>query len=163
MARKSRSYGEKQEISMTSLMDVMTIILVFLLKQIDAEGQLVTAAENLVLPASTSKKVPTEVSMGVVVDQSWVLVDGQQITETKKVADQDSLLVEALDIVLQEKRAVEKEAMLQRGEADEGGGKVIIQLDKNTHFGIMYKVMATCGLSGFSNISFAVNMKNQEE
>jgi biopolymer transport protein ExbD len=163
MARKGRRYGEPQEISMTSLMDVMTIILVFLLKQIDAEGQLVTAAENLVLPASTSKKVPTEVSMGVVVDQNWVLVDGQQIALTKSVSDQDSLLVEALDVVLQEKRATEKEAMLQRGEADEGGGKVIIQLDKNTHFGIMYKVMATCGLSGFSNISFAVNMKNPEE
>jgi biopolymer transport protein ExbD len=163
MARKGRSYGQPQEISLTSMMDVMTIILVFLLKQIDAEGQLVTAAENLVLPASTSKKVPTEVSMGVVVDQSWVLVDGQQITETKKVAEQDSLLVEALDVVLSAKREVEKEAVLQKGGEDEGGGKVIIQLDKNTHFGIMYKVMATCGLSGFSNISFAVNMKNPEE
>jgi len=163
MARKSRVYGERSDIPLTSMMDVMTIILVFLLKQIDAEGQLVTAAENLVLPASTSKKVPSEVSMGVVVDQNWVLVDGQQITPTKSVSDQDSLLVEALDVVLQEKRAVEKEAMLQRGEDAEGGGKVIIQLDKNTHFGIMYKVMATCGLSGFSNISFAVNMKNPEE
>jgi len=163
MARKGRTYGEKAEIPLTSMMDVMTIILVFLLKQIDAEGQLVTAAENLVLPNSTSTKVPSEVSLGVVVDQNWVLVDGQRILETKVVSEQDSLLVEALDAVLKEKREVEKEALVQKGESDEGGGKIIIQLDKNTHFGIMYKVMATCGLSGFSNISFAVNMKNPEE
>lgn len=167
MARKGRTYGEKNEVSLTSMMDVMTIILVFLLKQIDAEGQLVTAAENLILPASTSTKVPSEVSLGVIVDQSFVLVDGMQIIPTKDVAEQDSLLVEALHVVLKEKREIEKEAAVvscqRTGECNDDGGKVLVQLDKNTHFGIMYKIMATCGYSEFSNVTFAVSMKNQEE
>jgi len=163
MARKSREYGEKVGFSLTSMMDIMTIILVFMIKQVDAEGQLITAAENLVLPASTSMKVPKEVSLGVVVDHNWVLVDGQQIVETKIVSEQDSLLVEALDATLKEKREIEKAAKLAKGESDEGGGNIIVQLDKNTEYDIMYKVMATCGASGFTNVAFAVIMKNAEE
>ena len=163
MARRARKYGKETPFSLTSMMDIMTIILVFMIKQVDAEGQLVTAAENLVLPNSTTKKSPTEVSLGLIVDQNWVLVDGQQIIETKVVSDQDSLLVAALDEVLREKREVEKAAMVARGESGEGGGNIIVQLDKNTEYDIMYKVMATCGVSGFTNVAFAVNMTNAEE
>jgi len=162
MARKSRQYGEASDLSLTSMMDVMTIILVFLIKQVDTEGQLITASENLVLPVSTSTKVPKEVSLGLVVDQTWVLVDGQQIVKTDIVSEQDSLMVEALDAVLKEKREAEKAAMLAKGESDEGGGNIIVQLDKNTAYDIMFKVMATCGASGFTNVAFAVTMKGEE-
>jgi len=162
MARKSRKYGEQSDLSLTSMMDVMTIILVFLIKQVDTEGQLVTAAENLVLPLSTSTKVPKEVSLGLVVDHNWVLVDGQQVVETSVVSEQDSLLVAALDAVLKEKRETEKAALLAKGESDEGGGNIIVQLDKNTAYDIMFKVMATCGASGFTNVAFAVTMKGEE-
>jgi len=163
MARKARTYGEPSNLSLTSMMDVMTIILVFLIKQVDSEGQLITAAENLVLPNSTSTKVPKEVSLGLVVDHNWVLVDGQQVVETKIVSEQDSLLVQALDDVLKEKRETEKQALIARGESPDGGGNIIVQLDKNTYYDIMYKVMATCGVSGFTNVAFAVNMMNAEE
>jgi len=162
MARKSRTYGEEAGLSLTSMMDMMTIVLVFLIKQIDTEGQLVTAAENLVLPVSTSTKVPKEVSLGLIVDHEWVLVDGQQIVKTNIVSEQDSLMVEALDAVLKEKREIEKAALLAKGESDEGGGNVIVQLDKNTYYDIMFKVMATCGASGFTNVAFAVTMKGEE-
>jgi len=162
MARKSRQYGEPSDLSLTSMMDVMTIILVFLIKQVDTEGQLITASENLVLPVSTSTKVPKEVSLGLVVDHNWVLVDGQQIVETKVVEEQDSLMVAALDAVLREKRETEKAALLAKGESDEGGGNIIVQLDKNTAYDTMFKVMATCGASGFTNVAFAVTMKGEE-
>jgi len=101
--------------------------------------------------------------LGLIVDQTWVLVDGQQIVKTDIVSEQDSLMVEALDAVLKEKRETEKAALLAKGESDEGGGNVIVQLDKNTYYDIMFKVMATCGASGFTNVAFAVNMKNAEE
>jgi biopolymer transport protein ExbD len=162
MARKSRQYGEPSDLSLTSMMDVMTIILVFLIKQVDTEGQLVTAAENLVLPVSTSTKTPKEVSLGLIVDHEWVLVDGQQIVKTSIVSEQDSLMVEALDAILKEKRETEKAALLAKGESDEGGGNIIVQLDKNTYYDIMFKVMATCGASGFTNVAFAVTMKGEE-
>lgn len=43
---------------LTSLVDVMTILLVFLIKSFSSEGSLVTPAADLVLPVSTSEETP---------------------------------------------------------------------------------------------------------
>ena len=63
---------------------------------------------------------------------------------------------------LEKKREEEKKAALAQGNDPDTGGKVVVQLDKNMSFDVMYKVMATCGWAGYSNVSFAVVMKNAE-
>lgn len=164
MARKTRKFGNSEGgLSLTSMMDMMTIVLVFLIKQVDSEGQLITAAENLVLPLSTSMKSPKEVNLTVVVDANYVLVDNQKIIETSLVAAQDSLMVPAMNEILKEKREAEKLHALQKGESADEAGSIIVQLDKNMSYDVMYKVMATCGFSGYSNVAFAVTMKNGGE
>ena len=85
MARKSRKYSEDVPFSLTSMMDMMTIILVFMIKNMDAEGQLLTQAENLILPISTSKVQPKEVSLTVVVDANYVIVDNEKVVPTADV------------------------------------------------------------------------------
>ena len=42
MARRTRKYADDVPFSITSMMDMMTIILVFMIKNMDAEGQLLT-------------------------------------------------------------------------------------------------------------------------
>lgn len=163
MARKSRKYGKQGGLNITSMLDMFTIILVFLLKQMDAEGQLITQAENLKLPGSTSMKTPEEVSLQVIVDVNHVLIDSRKIVETQIVHDQDSLQVEAMIPVLEELRQIEKDAAQAAGEDVAESGQVIVQLDKNLEYDIMYKVMATCGLGGYGNISFAVIQTLAEE
>jgi len=164
MARRSRKYGEGGgELNITSMLDMFTIILVFLIKQMDTEGQLMTQADNLKLPLSTSKKTPEEVALQVVVDRGHVLVDGEQVAETDAVHRQDSLFVADMIPVLEEKRETEKKFALANGEEPDESGNVIVQLDKNLQYDIMYKVMATCGWAGYNNISFAVIQTLLEE
>jgi len=148
---------------LTSMMDMMTIILVFMIKNIDAEGQLVTQAENLVLPNSTSKVQPKEVSLTVVVDNGFVVVDNEKIVPTADVLAQDSLLVEKVNAVLEERRQIEKDHALANNLPADEAGRIIVQIDKNIPYDAMYKVMATCGFSGYTNIAFAVMMKNGGE
>ena len=100
MARRMRKYSEDVPFSLTSVMDMMTIILVFLIKNMDAEGQLITQAENLILPISTSKVQPKEVSLSVVVDAGYVVVDNQKIIPTPDVMAQEDLLITKVDSVL---------------------------------------------------------------
>ena len=175
--RKTRKYGEDVPFSLTSMMDMMTIILVFMIKNIDAEGQLVTQAENLVLPVSTSKVQPKEVSLTVVVDNNYVVVDNQKIVPTEEVLKQQDLCIPSVLGVLYERRQAEQEHALAAGLPADEAGKIIVQIDKNIPYDAMYKVMATCGfagvptcdfkgtseLSGYTNISFAVMMKNGGE
>ena len=161
--RKTRKYSEDVPFSLTSMMDMMTIILVFMIKNIDAEGQLVTQAENLVLPNSTSKVQPKEVSLTVVVDNGFVVVDNEKIVPTADVLAQDSLLVEKVNAVLEERRQIEKDNALATNLPADEAGRIIVQIDKNIPYDAMYKVMATCGFSGYTNIAFAVMMKNGGE
>ena len=156
MARKTRKFSEDVPFSLTSMMDMMTIILVFMIKNLDAEGQLLTQAENLILPVSTSKVQPKEVALTVVVDNA-------KIVPTEDVLKQEDLLVTKVDSVLKERRATEQEHALKMGLPADEAGNIIVQIDKNIPYDAMYKVMATCGFSGYTHIAFAVMQKNGGE
>jgi biopolymer transport protein ExbD len=163
MARKNRKYGANGEgLSLTSMMDMFTIVLVFLIKQVDSEGNLLTQAENLKLPISTSLKTSKEIALTVVVDSKQILVDNEAVAETPAVAKQDSLMIASMIPALEKKREEEKKSALAKGDEPDQAGNVIVQLDKNTSYDVMYKVMASCGWAGYTNIAFAVIMKNAE-
>ncbi|MCR5377970.1 MAG: biopolymer transporter ExbD [Fibrobacter sp.] len=163
MARRTRKYSEDVPFSLTSMMDMMTIILVFMIKNMDAEGQLLTQAENLILPISTSKIQPKTVSLTVVVDANYVIADNEQVVPTPDVLAQEDLLVTKLDEILKDRRAIEQEHALKMGLPADEAGNIIVQIDKNIPYDVMYKVMATCGFSGYTNIAFAVMQKNGGE
>ncbi|SHI66426.1 biopolymer transporter ExbD [Fibrobacter sp. UWP2] len=163
MARRTRKYSEDVPFSLTSMMDMMTIILVFMIKNMDAEGQLLTQAENLILPISTSKIQPKTVSLTVVVDANYVIADNEQVVPTPDVLAQEDLLVTRLDEILKDRRAIEQEHALKMGLPADEAGNIIVQIDKNIPYDVMYKVMATCGFSGYTNIAFAVMQKNGGE
>ena len=145
MARKTRKYSEDVPFSLTSMMDMMTIILVFMIKNMDAEGQLLTQAENLIL------------------DANYVIVDNEQVVPTADVLAQEDLLVTKVDDVLKDRRAIEQEHALKMGLPADEAGHIIVQIDKNIPYDAMYKVMATCGFSGYTNVAFAVMQKNGGE
>ncbi|MDR1759490.1 MAG: biopolymer transporter ExbD [Fibrobacter sp.] len=164
MARKPRDFGTANApFSLTSMMDMMTIILVFMIKNIDAEGQLITQAENLILPVSTSKIQPKEVSLSVTVDNEYVVVDNAKIIKTADVLAQEDILITSVDSVLKERREAEREFALRSNLPADEAGNIVVQIDKNIPYDAMYKVMATCGYSGYTNIAFAVMMKNGGE
>lgn len=158
--RKIKRQGEAGLI-ITSLIDVFVIVLVFLMRSVSSEGNLMTSAENLVLPMSQRSKTPTEISLTIIGDQKHITVDDVVLTDTDVVRKQDSLLVKPILDVLTKKRDEERKAEVL-GLIKESTGKVVVQFDKNTPYDIVTKVMATCGYAGYNNIKFAVTKKNEE-
>jgi biopolymer transport protein ExbD len=152
---------EKGELNITSMMDMFTIVLVFLLKSFATEGNLMTSADNLVLPQSVKSENPAEVAMNIVVDQDWVLVDDQQIMKTADAKAQDSLTLGPVFEILKEKRAEEEESTLA-GIIDASIGKIVLQFDKNLEYDIVTKTVATCGRAGYTNVKFAVTKREEE-
>jgi biopolymer transport protein ExbD len=145
----------------TSLVDVFVIVLVYLIRSVSSEGSLMTSADNLVLPMSQRSKSPTEISLTIIGDQKHITVDDVVLMDTELVRKQDSLLVKPVLDVLTKKREEERKAEVL-GLIKEATGKVVVQFDKNTPYGIVTKVMATCGYAGYSNIKFAVTKRNEE-
>jgi biopolymer transport protein ExbD len=162
MARSRRPIGKsKGDLEITSLMDMFTIVLVFLLKSFATEGNLLTSADNLILPLSTLAEEPAEVSMNIVVDQDWILVDDQQVMKTVDAKAQDSLNLQGVYEVLKEKRAEEEESAMA-GIIDVSIGKIVLQFDKNLEYDVVTKMVATCGYAGYTNVKFAVTKREEE-
>lgn len=151
-------------LNITSMMDMFTIVLVFLLKNFEAEGNLLTQADNLKLPTSVSKKTVKEISLTVVIDNEQILVDSKPVLSTADVLASETVLINPIKEEFEKLREMELKAALLTGQDtdEEEGGKVVIQIDKNIPYDVMYKVMATAGASGYSNISFAVIQKLAE-
>lgn len=162
---RGRSKVDKDAtLNITSMMDMMTIILVFLLKSFSADGQILTNADNLILPNSVSKKKPQDVNLQVAVTNDMVLVDNQPIVPTEDVR---KIPQDAHDPVigkLEEKLKAcyrQEEEMVKLGALNAVQGRVIVQVDKNMDFDVLFKIMNTCGKVGYNNMNFAV-MEREE-
>jgi biopolymer transport protein ExbD len=159
VSRPGRRKIEEAPLMLTSMMDMFTIILVFLLKSYSSEGTLLTNADNLVLPNSASKKKPTEVNLQVAVSPDMILVDNKPVAPTEDVRripqDEPDPEIAKLKETLSKYYAQEEE-MVRIGALNKVEGKIVIQVDKNTAFDVLFKVMNTCGKVGYNTMNFAV-------
>lgn len=76
-------------LNITSMMDMMTIILVFLLKSYSTDDISIAASEDLRLPISTSEK-PPKLAVNVVVSRVDVVVDGEWVMNLEEVPDEET-------------------------------------------------------------------------
>jgi len=149
--RKPKSFT----LMLTSLIDMFTIILVFLLKSFSAEGEIMTMTNDLQLPESTSKKKPMVASV-IAITSQFVLLDGQQIIEIASIQQlPPEVDIEALGQALANRKTMSEGLGAVH---DEMGfsGKINIQADKEIPYSIIKKVMMTCGHNGYNDIMLAV-------
>ena len=132
---------------LTSLIDVMTILLVFLIKSFSVEGNIITPAKDLVLPVSTSEKSPRP-RCSIEITRTALLAEGQHLEAVAAIAASDTLLVPPLYSWMR----------LQRDKCDDSlrAPEVMIQCDREVQYAIVKKVMYTCSRAGFNDFSVLV-------
>ena len=157
-ARPSRLRRKKKRstiayLGMVSLMDMFTIILIFLLHTFSAEGEAVTSTKDFRLPVSTSV-AEYRSRLTVMVTSRSIMVEGVKVVDLKDLST-DELLIEPLFKVLTEEAkkslfiaGINPELALNR--------EVIIQGDRKISFELLQRVMFTCGQVGYNNIALAV-------
>lgn len=152
-----RGRGKKPidlSLRLTSLMDMFTILLVFLLKSFSAEGQLVTVTQDLNLPESTSTKRPTAAPI-ISITKEWIMLDDKPLARVEDVQMNKELLIPELDNALKFARQV-SDGLGKQGESLGFRGMVDIMGDRDTPFLIIKKVMYTCGKNAYNNMQLAV-------
>jgi biopolymer transport protein ExbD len=146
---------------LTSLIDVMTIMLVYLLKSFSAEGEIITVSKELMLPESSADKRPTLTAV-IMVNNSYILLgdESRPIAFVDEVLASDELLIPALAAKLETRR----EMTTKIGEYSddvEFKGEVTIQGDRRIRFRLLKKIMYTCGQEGFNNFHLAVQSRRE--
>ena len=141
---------------LTSMMDILTVLLLFLLKSFVVEGEVITPAPGVDLPQSTSD-TPPQSSLVVAVFDGAVLVDGQVVARVDDAPrSSGDLLIPALAARLDKARDQAAEIARLRGDADGPAPRVAIQGDRAIPFALLQRVMYTCNQSGYADISLAV-------
>jgi biopolymer transport protein ExbD len=158
----SRYHKKKkgESLIITSLMDIMSVLLIFLLKIYSAEGSIMTNADNLVLPLSESRTSPKEVRLQVALTNDWIMVDNIPIIKTPAVRQSVEMLIPLIQQKLEYAMEQEKQ-MVKIGAIAKVKGEIIIQADKNLDYDVLYKTLFTCGYVGFNAIKFAVMSKEE--
>lgn len=136
---------EKGALNMNSMMDMMTIILLFLLKSFSTEGALVTPSEELRLPTSIQGEKPKK-EINVSVAKEVILVNDVVIASLDEIP-KDQMMISPLALKLAEYAQKERELEIEVGK--EFTHEIIIQGDENMPFELLFKVMFTCSKSDF--------------
>jgi biopolymer transport protein ExbD len=140
---------------LTSMIDMFTILLVFLLKNFSAEGQIISVSPDLKLPVSTAQK-PPEVASVIAITQNLVLLDGKPVVEARNLMIGEQLIIPELYSELKKIRRLNEKV----GEISSSiafTGKISIQADRELPYIVIKKVMFTCGQVGFNDMLLAVN------
>ena len=149
---KAKKNLEKEDgsLNMNSMMDMMTIILLFLLKSFSTEGALITPSEHLRLPNSTAEQKAKKELM-VSISQKEILVNDQPLMPIDaNTVPKDQMLIPALAAKLAEYAEQERELEIEVGK--EFTHQVVIQGDYKISFEMIMKVMFTCAKSEFYKI-----------
>lgn len=129
---------------LTSLIDVMTFLLVFLIKSFSVDGNIITPASNLDLPTSTSPKKP-QPSLSIEITKNAVLCEGEVLSTLDAKSSRDSLLLPGVFHRMA--------AYKQNHPVVKDPEKVLIQADREIDFSYLKRVMYSCSKAGFSDFT----------
>jgi len=154
----------KATLNLTSMMDMFTIILLFLLKTFSTEGQLIQPSDHLELPRSTVMKAP-EVALDVVVTRREILVNDKPVVISENedpdwlVGDEYQQIITPL---LERLATYAREAKkMEELYGTKFSGKVTIQGDYRLPFRVLVKIMYTCGRAEYGNMRLVVYRQNE--
>jgi biopolymer transport protein ExbD len=141
-------------LKLTSMIDMFTILLVFLLKSYSAEGQIMSVAPDLQLPESTAQKAPQTTSI-IAITNDLILLDGKQIGTVSQVMSNNKFLIPELQNELNKLRQL-SERVGEIQSAMGFTGRISIQGDRELPYLVIKKIMFTCGQMGYNDMMLAV-------
>jgi biopolymer transport protein ExbD len=153
MTRLARTRPKISAMNLTSLMDVFTILVFFLI--MNSGSEVLDPPNDLVLPESVVETKPSE-TVVINVGKDEVLVQGEPVA---RIAD--ILAAGSGDIVPIMARLAELQDRVigARTQAVAESLAITILADKSTPFSVVKQIMSTCTTQGYTRISLAVIQK----
>jgi biopolymer transport protein ExbD len=150
----SRNRVKITKINLTSLMDVFTILVFFLLVN-SGSVEIMEAPKNVVLPESRIEEKPRE-TVVIFVSADEVLVQGQMVAQVADILDGESA---NYDPIISRLAQLRDNVVGPSTLAVAGSQEVTILADKSVPFIVIRKIMSICTGEGYENVSLAVIQK----
>jgi len=155
--RMERSRKKVIGLNLTSLMDVFTILVFFLLAN-SSSNEVLSTPKHIELPDSVVESKPRE-TVVIMVGPETVLVQGEAVANTPELIENRSAnipeITQRLDLLERNIIGINSQTAIASKE-------VTILADKTIPFNVLKKIMTTCTGSGYGRISLAVIQKASE-
>jgi len=144
-------------IPLTSLMDVFTTLIFFLVMNQGA-AEVLETPNQITLPDSAAEEKPRE-TVVIFVSADEVTVQGEAVARVADILASDR---QNIDPIAQRLAALREKIIGTRTHAVAESEEVTILADKAVPFHVVKKVMSTCTSQGYARISLAVMQKESE-
>jgi biopolymer transport protein ExbD len=155
IARMTRNKRNRPKLNLTSLMDVFTILVFFLMYNYSANVETLKQPKQIQLPESVVDQKPRE-TVVIFVGTDEVLVQGKRVARVADIQASASADIAPIGARLAELRdsviGVSTETVANSHE-------VTVLADKSVPFSVLKKIMATCTAQGYTRVSLAVVQK----
>ncbi len=166
--RRNAAEPEVNYLNITAMLDIMTIILVFLLKTLGESSASVPQSKDLMLPKSVINTQPAQEGVRVTVSKSQVLVGNDKVldlpnsqslaqsgVEARHKRGANSLYIVPLGNALQSARKIDRMLREAKG-LDPASSEAIIIADSSTPYRLFVEVLFTLGQNEFGKYHLMV-------
>jgi biopolymer transport protein ExbD len=157
IGRMSRRKSGLPKLSLTSLMDVFTILVFFLMvnqNSVDALQQ----PKQIKLPESVVEEKPRE-TVVIFVGKDSVLVQGVPVARISDIQATGNAEIEPIGARLAE---LSERVIGVSTQAVAESQEVTVLADKSIPFSVLKKILATCTARGYTRVSLAVIQKSRQ-
>lgn len=160
--KKTMTKKEAVEIDITSLLDILVILLVFLLKSYNASDLTLDVVDNLNLPGSKSNQLGHTAVIVQVNKNKEIFVNNTIVEGANFNSDKIDALYGRLKEIQSEDQKSVNEQDNARTVASNTPRPVNIVLDQNHPYAIVQKVMHTAALAGHDQLKLIVQGMNND-
>jgi biopolymer transport protein ExbD len=155
--RMGRNRVKIGKMNLTSLMDVFTILVFFLLVN-SGSVEILDAPKEVTLPESRVQSKPRE-TVVIFVSPEEVLVQGKLVARVEDILNGEEGVLEPIHARL----ASLTESVVGPSTLTVAGSReVTILADKSVPFMVVKTIMSTCTSQGYENVSLAVTQKGAQ-
>ncbi|MCA9488841.1 MAG: biopolymer transporter ExbD [Myxococcales bacterium] len=148
-------------LNLTPMMDIMTMLLVFLVMSFATEPSNINVSLDMRPPESTNKKV-MEAATKVTISKQMILVEDKEVVPVAKVDSTSGQvsIPELRDALIE--RADHLKALENRG-GEPFDGRLLVVADGSTAYSLITAVLVTAGESKFAEYKLVVMQKGSGE
>lgn len=155
--RMGRNRGKIPKMNLTSLMDVFTILVFFLLVN-SGSVEVLDSPKDVELPVSRVETKPKETVI-ITVSPETVIVQGRAVAKVEDILNGDGTPIDSITNRLSElNQSVVGPSTMTVADSLE----VTILADKSVPFTVVKRIMSTCTGAGYENVSLAVIQKGAQ-
>ncbi len=140
------------KLNLVALMDIFTILVFFLLLN-NGDANELENAKFVKLPDSSVKAAP-HVEALIVISEHEIMLNGEPVISLDDVANSKKKIVQPLVDALDEYEIKKGELSIYE---KNNGLPITIMGDQSVSFRLLERVMVSCSVAGFRDISLAVN------